>query len=134
MIISDCSINFTNILFGEQKCSPKKENKIVFTLFMDDNTKNILSIDNTPYDNLKYIIKENLDLELLKFKTRYYLLNLNRILLVSHFKNYGKFYSDLFMDNGQIFKLNFIYEKNFVLFKVLFKLTNINIIHKQVLF
>ena len=134
MIISDYPINFKEILFGEQQYSPKNDNKLFFVLYMDDNTTNILTISDNSFDILKNVIKDNLQLELLKFKTRYYLLNLNRILLVSHFKKYNKFNSDLFMDNGQIFKINFIYEKNFILFKVLFKLTNINIINKQVLF
>jgi hypothetical protein len=134
MIISDYPINFKEILFGEQQYSPKNDNKLFFVLYMDDNTINILTINDNSFDILKNVIKENLKLELLKFKTRYYLLNLDRILLVSHFKKYNKFNSDLFMDNGQIFKINFIYEKNFILFKVLFKLTDINIINKQVLF
>lgn len=134
MIISDHPVNFKEILFGEQQYSPKNVDKLVFTLYMDNNTKNILEINKNSHDNIKNAIKNNLNLELLKFKTRYYLLNLNRILLVSHFKKYNKFNSDIFMDNGQIFKINFNEEKNFTLFKVLFKLTDINIINKQVLF
>lgn len=134
MIISDYPVNFKEILFGEQQYSPKNDNKLFFVLYMDDNTTNTLTINSNSYDILKNVIKDNLQLELLKFRTRYYLLNLNRILLVSHFKKYNNFNSDLFMDNGQIFNINFIYEKNFILFKVLFKLTDINIINKQVLF
>ena len=61
-------------------------------------------------------------------------MNLNRILLVSHFNKFDKYNTDLFMDNGQIFKISFYEEKNFTLFKILFKLTNISIVNKQVLY